>query len=187
LSHSPHQALDFAAVYDEHVWKVYGFFAYRVGVRADAEDLTQQTFEKALRAWSRFDPARARPGTWLMAIARNLLTDHYRGDRSGLHEPLDLDSSRAPLAPPGFELGLAPELEQALSRLGSREREIIALRFGGEYSGPEIAAILGLSLANVQQIMSRSLRRLRADLEGSAGERSASGLSSEVSRAQSGG
>ena len=41
---------DFAAAYDEQIWNVYGFFAYRVSCRADAEDLTQRTFERALRA-----------------------------------------------------------------------------------------------------------------------------------------
>ncbi len=46
-------ARDFSAVYDEHVWQVYGFFAYRLRTRADAEDLTQQTFERALKSWSR--------------------------------------------------------------------------------------------------------------------------------------
>ena len=50
---------DFARVYDDHVWRVYGFLAYRVRDRAVAEDLTQSTFERALRAWSRFDPRRA--------------------------------------------------------------------------------------------------------------------------------
>jgi RNA polymerase sigma factor (sigma-70 family) len=49
--------------------------------------------------------------------------------------------------------------------LPEREREIIALRFGGDLTGPEIAALTGLSLANVQQILSRSLRPLREDLE----------------------
>ena len=43
---------------------------------------------------------------------------------------------------------------------------MIALRFGGELTGPEIAELLDLSLANVQQILSRSLRRLRVELEG---------------------
>ena len=37
---------DFAEAYDEHVWSVYGFFAYRVRRRDDAEDLTQRTFER---------------------------------------------------------------------------------------------------------------------------------------------
>src|SRR5689334_4950400 len=68
----------FEEIYDEHVWSVYGFFAYRLSSRVEAEDLTQQTFERALRAWSRYDEHRARPLTWLMAIAHNALIDHYR-------------------------------------------------------------------------------------------------------------
>jgi RNA polymerase sigma-70 factor (ECF subfamily) len=63
-------------------------------------------------------------------------------------------------------LGVSPDLENALDKLGSRERELIALRYGGDLTGPEIAELTGLSLANVQQILSRSLRRLRAELEG---------------------
>jgi DNA-directed RNA polymerase specialized sigma subunit len=52
------------------------------------------------------------------------------------------------------------------SELNDREREILALRFGGDLSGPQIAELLDLTLANVQQITSRSLRRLRELLEG---------------------
>jgi RNA polymerase sigma-70 factor (ECF subfamily) len=161
-------ARDFATVYDEHVWQVYGFFAYRMRNRADAEDLTQQTFERALRSWSRYDPSRAGVGTWLIVIARNLLIDHARADRSSRRQPLDeLDSGNDALvatvdAP---DLGLEPSLERALASLGRRDREIIALRFGGDLNGPEIAEVTGLSLANVQQILSRSLRRMRAVIE----------------------
>jgi DNA-directed RNA polymerase specialized sigma subunit len=45
---------------------------------------------------------------------------------------------------------------------------VLALRFGGDLTGPEIAALLDLSLANVQQIVSRSLRTLRGLLEAEA-------------------
>ncbi|MGI9183632.1 MAG: RNA polymerase sigma factor [Solirubrobacteraceae bacterium] len=67
-----HRQSDFAHVYRDHVWRIYGFVAYRVRDRQLAEDLTQATFERALRAWGRFDPRRASESTWLMAIARNL-------------------------------------------------------------------------------------------------------------------
>jgi RNA polymerase sigma factor (sigma-70 family) len=161
-------APDFSAVYDEHVWQVYGFFAYRMRNRADAEDLTQKTFERALRSWSRYDPSRASVATWLLVIARNLLVDHLRADRSARQRPLD-ELERADKAlvgrPDEPDLGLEPDLERALASLGTREREIIALRFGGELSGPEIAEATGLSLANVQQILSRSLRRMRVVIE----------------------
>ena len=43
---------------------------------------------------------------------------------------------------------------------------MIALRFGGDLTGPEIAELIGLTLANVQQILSRSLRRLRSQPRG---------------------
>jgi RNA polymerase sigma-70 factor (ECF subfamily) len=167
---------DFSAVYDEHVWQVYGFFAYRLRARADAEDLTQQTFERALKAWGRYDASRASVSTWLLVIARNLLTDHLRADRTPRQRPLDeLEREDEPLAAPPDtpDLGLEPDLERALEALGERERELIGLRFGGELSGPQIAEITGLSLANVQQILSRSLRRMRAILEETSGAQGA--------------
>jgi RNA polymerase sigma factor (sigma-70 family) len=155
---------NFARVYDEHVWRVYGFLAYRLGDRDTAEDLTQATFERALRAWSRFDPRRASASTWLLAIARNLLIDHYRRDRSSLTDTID--ERLAPAVPgPEERLTTAPELVSALARLSERDREVLALRFGGDMTGPEIAELLNLTLANVQQILSRSLRRLRVVLD----------------------
>ena len=163
-------AEEFAAVYDDHVWDVYGYFGYRVRTRQEAEDLTQEVFERALRAWSRFDPDRATPRTWLLAIARNALIDHYRADRSGNERPLGEDPGEVPYERVGSAedepvLGPSPELEAALSVLTDRVREVVALRFGGDLTGAEIAEMTGLSLANVQQILSRSLRRLRRELE----------------------
>lgn len=155
---------EFARVYDEHVWRVYGFLAYRLRNREVAEDLTQATFERALRAWSRFDPLRASEGTWLLAIAKNLLIDYYRRDRSDRFEPID---ERVLPTVPGPEERVAGSaaLVEALAQLGDRDREVVALRFGGDLTGPEIAEVMDLSLANVQQIISRSLRKLRGLLE----------------------
>jgi RNA polymerase sigma-70 factor (ECF subfamily) len=163
-------ALDFATVYDQHVFHVYGFFAYRLRSRADAEDLTQLTFERALKAWPRYDPRKAAPGTWLLAIARNLLIDHHRADRSGTHRSLDadptLDSALPHVeAPQDVTLGVSPELATALATLDDRAREVLALRFGADLNGPEIAEVMDLSLANVQQILSRSLRKLREQID----------------------
>lgn len=158
---------DFADAYDEQVWHVFGFFAYRVATRSDAEDLTQQTFERALRAWSRFDPERAPLSVWLISIARNLLVDHYR--RKGAaprSEPLDsVPEEQLGSELPQPNLGLDPALAEALATLSPRDREIVALRFGADLTGPEIAETTGLTLANVQQILSRSLRKLRTELE----------------------
>jgi RNA polymerase sigma-70 factor (ECF subfamily) len=173
-------ARDFAGIYEEHVWRVYGFLAYRLSSRQDAEDLTQQTFERALKAWSRYDPARASVLTWLLVIARNLLVDHLRaGGSTAAHQPLEEEQWETISAPPDQpSLGIDPLLETALTQLGPRERELIALRFGGDLTGQEIADMTGLTLANVQQILSRSLRRMRGFLDGepaAAGLRSGTG------------
>ena len=171
------QPESFERLYDDHVWGVYGFIGYRVRSREQAEDLTQATFERALRAWHRFDPERGSARTWLLAIARNLLIDHYRGDRAASERPLPEDDVSPGLEPAQHaaldERGLGPEpdLARALDQLGEREREVIALRFGGDMTGAQIAEVTGLSLANVQQILSRSLRKLRDCLEAEAGAR----------------
>src|ERR1700761_4485668 len=158
---------DFATVYQDEVWSVYGFFAYRVRSVADAEDLTQQTFERALRAWRRFDPQRSPARTWLLAIARNLLIDHYRADTSARRQPLDeTEEEQLGSEMAGPDLGIDGDLAEALATLSPRDREIVALRYGGDLTGPEISEMTGLQLANVQQILSRSLRRMRAHLEG---------------------
>ena len=156
-----------AELYEEHVWAVYGFFGYRVRSRADAEDLTQLTFERALRAWGRFDPDRASARTWLISIASNLLIDHYR--RTARSAGADRGSSLAAGAGHrGRGCRAVAGARRGARGAGERERELIALRFGGELTGPEIADLTGLSLANVQQILSRSLRKVRAKLEGAA-------------------
>lgn len=144
---------------------MYGFLAYGALDRETVEDLTQATFERALRSYSRFDPRRASEATWLLAIARNLLIDHHRRARRSSFVPAD-ESVAGSIPGPEDRYEGSVELATALAELGDRDREVIALRFGGDLNGPEIADLLGLTVANVQQIVSRSLRKLRQSLEG---------------------
>src|SRR5262249_38701793 len=58
----------------------YRYLAHLTGDRDLAEDLASATFERALRAWARFDPSRGEPRVWLLQIARRLALDHFRGD-----------------------------------------------------------------------------------------------------------
>jgi RNA polymerase sigma-70 factor (ECF subfamily) len=156
-------------VYDEHVWRVYGFLAYRLADRHTVEDLTQATFERALRAWARFDPRRASERTWLLTIAANLLVDFRRRERCVLVETID-DRWLAPVPGPESSALGSPELSAALAELTDREREVLALRFGGDLTGLEIARVLGLTEPNVQQIASRALRKLRTLLGRTRGQ-----------------
>jgi RNA polymerase sigma factor (sigma-70 family) len=160
----------FEEAYEGHVGPIYAYFAYRLGSREDAEDLTQLTFERALRAWRRYDERRASVMSWLLAIARNALIDYRRRDRSPRQISLSRgeaaeDELRIAADPEDERLGPSPELAAALGGVRSRDREVIALRFGADLTIPEIAETMGLSVANVQQIISRTLRRLRRMLE----------------------
>lgn len=170
-------AQDFSDVYEEQVWRVYGYFAYRLRSVSDAEDLTQLTFERALKAWDRYDPDKAEISTWLIAIARNALTDHHRRSRHrtgiSLSEGKIAEADLPTEEGPEERFGVSPEVADALGKLSRSERGVIALRFGADLRGPEIAELLDMSLASVQQRMSRGLRRLRRllEAEGSVPER----------------
>ena len=72
--------MSFAATAEEHLDDVYGYLVYLTRDRSLAEDLTADTFEKALRLWRRFDPARASARTWLCQIARTTALDWFRSE-----------------------------------------------------------------------------------------------------------
>jgi RNA polymerase sigma-70 factor, ECF subfamily len=165
--------LDLARAYEDHLDDVYGFLRYRLARPQDAEDMSQAVFERAARARERFDPARASPKTWLLTIARNLLIDHFRSSAGKIDVELsDLDATHA--HHDDVDLGISPQLASALQKLRVRDREVLALRFGADLPAEDIATITGLRSANVHQILSRSLRRLRVELEAN-GVSSASG------------
>ena len=150
-------------VYREHVSAVFAFFGYSV-TRETAEDLTASTFERVIRAWDDFDPQRGPERAWILTIARNQLTDHYRRQShrdtvSTDQHPLLLDGLRSD---DWIEQRLThADLHTWLEQLGQREREILALRYGAGLRAIEIGDLTGLTAANIHQIVSRSLRRLR--------------------------
>ena len=162
------RAEDLREVYRRNVEAVYAFFAYSVPRHA-AEDLTSATFERVVRSWSRYDPRLAAERTWILAIARNLLTDHFRRQRHRNAVSTDeypaLLERHAAGAGAGEELIDAEALRMWLEPLPARAREVVALRYGADLDAREIASLLGLSEANVHQIVSRSLRKLRKRVE----------------------
>jgi len=151
-------AVSFAATAEEHLDDVYGYLVYLTRDRSLAEDLTADTFEKALRLWRRFDPARASARTWLCQIARTTALDWFRSE-----ERRQQREKRA--APPehvdaAFAEGLSPQIEAALAELSAGEREVIALRVLLDLDGEEAARVLGISPTAVSTRLSRALKKL---------------------------
>ena len=154
----PAFSASFAATAEEHLDDVYGYLVYLTRDRSLAEDLTADTFEKALRLWRRFDPARASSRTWLCQIARTTALDWFRSE-----ERRQKREERA--APPeqvdaGFADGLSPHIEAALAELSAGEREVIALRVLLDLDGEEAGRVLGISPTAVSTRLSRALKKL---------------------------
>lgn len=155
-------------VYRTHVRAVFAFLAYSVS-REVAEDLTSLTFERVIKSWDRFDPSRASERTWVIAIARNALTDHFRRQQhratvSTDEHPALLETVASADDPLARQLA-RDELVFWLEQLNPRERQVLAMRFGADMPAGDVASALELSESNVHQITSRALRRLRAAAE----------------------
>src|SRR5689334_9342073 len=123
------RSVDFSDVAEQHLSSVFGYLVYLTGDRELAQELTAAAFEKALRSWTRFDPARASASTWLCTIARSVALDHFRAeDRRRRREDAYAVQQELEVREPAFAEGLSPELERALGELSAAEREVIGLR-----------------------------------------------------------
>jgi RNA polymerase sigma-70 factor (ECF subfamily) len=128
--------------------------------RALAEELTAETFEKALRTWKRFDPQRASAKTWLCQIARSRALDHFRAERRRRRRE-DLYAVREPAEHEEvFGRSLPPWLERALASLSAGEREVIALRILLGLDGASTARLLGISPTACSTRLNRALTKL---------------------------
>ncbi len=157
---------DWDALFSEQLPRVYNYFRYRVGDGPVAEDLTSATFEKAWQARGRYRRDLAAFSTWLIVIARNVATDHYRRQRP--HAPLEA-AERVPggTTPEADHLKRADleRLSRLLGDLADRERDIVSLKYGAGLTNRAIARHLGLTESNVGTIVHRTIQTLRAGFE----------------------
>ena len=150
--------MTFAQAAETHLDDVYGYLAWFTGDRAAAEELTGATFERALRLWHRFDPARGSVQTWLCQVARTVALDHFRSERRRTRrEELAAVPERIDER---FAEGLSPDLEAALAVLTAGEREVIALRVVLDVDAGTASRVLGISTTNCTTRLNRALKKL---------------------------
>ena len=153
----------FAQAAETHLDDVFGYLAWFTGDRFAAEDLTGETFERALRLWPRFDERRGSVRTWLCQVARTVALDHFRSERRRARRE-ELAAVPERYEQPLGE-GLSPELESALRRLSAGEREVIALRVVLDLDAGTAARVLGISPTNCTTRLNRALKKLEEALD----------------------
>jgi RNA polymerase sigma-70 factor, ECF subfamily len=154
----------FGLLYDHYQASVYRFLYYRTRSQAVAEDLTSETFFRALRSMNNFRWQGKDFGAWLMTIARNLATDHFKAGRTRLEMTTE-DMTPHDDATEGPEdavlAGLTNDvLLKALTELPTEQRECLIMRFLQGLSIAETALALDRSDGAVKQLQLRGVRNL---------------------------
>jgi RNA polymerase sigma factor (sigma-70 family) len=148
----------------ELIRRIYAYVAYRVGDGPDAEDVTSEVFERALRYRKSYDSSRGEPLAWLIGIARRCIDDALAGrPRAEFGEQPDVTSAEDLEGEALQRLTVAAAVEG----LDERSRDLIALRYGADLSARQIGEILGLKTNAVEVALHRTLARLRPELESS--------------------
>jgi RNA polymerase sigma-70 factor (ECF subfamily) len=160
----------FAQIYDRYVDTVYRYVYFRLGAESVAEDVTSETFLRALRRIDTFTWRGRDFGAWLITIARNIVADSAKSSRFRLEVPTAemLDAEAAGVRPASavdVEAAVLRRLEDeqlvdALRQLKPDQLECIVLRFFEGFSVAETARVLQRSDGAVKQLQLRALRAL---------------------------
>lgn len=158
----------FGELYDRYVDSVFKYLLFRVGDRALAEDLTSETFLRALRRISSVSYQGRDLGAWFVTIARNLVLDHVKSSRYRL-ETTTAEITERPGRSAGEGSGpeheavaaaTRAELMRCIGQLGPDQQECIMLRFLQGLSVAETAAHMGRNEGAIKALQHRAVRRL---------------------------
>ncbi|WP_104477871.1 sigma-70 family RNA polymerase sigma factor [Actinokineospora auranticolor] len=154
----------FGKLYDRYVDIVFRYVLFRVGDRELAEDVTSETFLRALRRITSVTYQGRDVGAWFVTIARNLVLDHVKSSRFRLEVTTGeiRDSERVEAGPEQQVMTKATReaLLGCVDQLGDDQRECIVLRFLQGLSVAETAAIMNRNEGAVKALQHRAVRRL---------------------------
>lgn len=158
--------LAFSRLYSQFAPRVYRFCSFRVAEEADAEDLTQQTFMKAMEALPRYQDRGLPFAAWLFRIARNVVIDFERGRRTDL-DLEDVMNRGADLVADTEVSGADDRdaLIRAIRELTRGQRDVLAYRFFADLSARETGLLMGRNEATVRALQARAIGALRRRLE----------------------
>ena len=143
------------------IQRLYAYVAYRIGDGPDAQDITSETVERGLRYRGSYDAAKGDPVSWLIGIARRVISDFLASRRDPMAESSETASSQDVEARTLRRVAL----HDAVAQLDAADRELIALRYGADLTTAQIANLWNVRPNTVDVRVHRALGRLRATLE----------------------
>jgi RNA polymerase sigma-70 factor (ECF subfamily) len=158
----------FGLIYDKYVDTVFRFIYFRVGNRQLAEDLTSESFLRALKRIGTVTWQGRDLGAWLVTIARNLVADHFKSGRYRLEVTTGdvLDADREDRGPEGSPESAVVDhitnvtLLTAVKQLNPEQQECIVLRFLHGFSVAETAQAMSKNEGAIKALQYRAVRAL---------------------------
>jgi RNA polymerase sigma-70 factor (ECF subfamily) len=153
---------NFEELYEEYLPKIYRYVYHRVGNKQLAEDVTSTVFMKVVSNLNTFRVGESSFASWIYAIARNTLIDHFRKHKStvDLGEADNIASTQNVEHQTDTTLTLA-KVKTAMKNLSEVQREVLILRAWDDLSHKEIGEVLGISEDNSKMTFSRALKSLK--------------------------
>lgn len=158
---------NFDALYNIYLPRVYRYLAVRTGDKALSEDLTSDTFIRAIESFPKFRYDGKPFGAWLFRIAHNLLIDHVRKNKKSINKPLEeaAEVSSEDNVEKAADIRVNYQrVQAALKEFSDEEREIILLKCTSGLKFSEIAGCLGVKENTVKTKYFRLLTSLKAKL-----------------------
>jgi len=157
----------FGEIYDLHHVSVYRLLVKMTRSHALAEDLTSETFFRAMRGIRTSDVREDYLAAWLMRIARNLAVDHFKAKHSRYEvsvDPYDAEAVTRDVADgPDVEVLASlshAALRRAVGNLPANQRICVTARFLDDLSISETARMMGCTEGAVKQLQLRGIRNL---------------------------
>jgi RNA polymerase sigma-70 factor, ECF subfamily len=154
----------FGDLFDRYYDVVFRYVLFRMGDRTLAEDITQETFVRALRRITSVSYQGRDIGAWFVTIARNLIFDHVKSSRyrleSSTSDIVELSPSTGGPEQQVLEGATNDELLRCVRKLNADQQECIQLRFLQGLSVAETARIMDRNEGAVKALQHRAVRRL---------------------------
>lgn len=144
---------------EQHLAAVLSFTQRFVRDRAEAEDITQETFSRVWQHAANWQDQGLTPRSWLYRIARNLCIDTLRQRRVSSHEIDELPGTGTP-EQIASEQQQARQLRQAIEQLPEQQRSALCLSVYQGLSQREAAAVLDISVRALESLLARARRSL---------------------------